>query len=93
MQSKRYITLLELQFRGPLRMSKFSSDSAFLSCVVFLTDSHNSHERFAPSHGLDLPSLSNWGKKALTKWSLRLLAFLKPIIGTSEKTLYELGLV
>ena len=32
-------------------------------------------------------SLSNWGKTALTKWSLTLLAFLNPIIGISQKTL------
>ena len=68
-------------------MSKVSSDSAFLNSVISLTESHTSHQLFAPSHGLDLPSLSSWGKTALTKWSLRLLAVLKPIIGTSEKTL------
>ena len=40
----------------------------------------------ALSHGLDLPFLFNWEKIALTNWSLRVLAFLKPIIGTYEKT-------
>ena len=40
-------------------MSKVSSDSAFLNFVVSLTNTHTSHERFAPSYGLDLPSLSN----------------------------------
>ena len=68
-------------------MSKVSSDSAFENFVVSLTESHTSHEWFFPLHGLYLSSLSNWGKTALTKWSLRLLAFLKPIIGTSKNTL------
>ena len=40
-------------------MSKVSSDSAFLNFVVSLTNLHISHERFDPSHGVDLPSLSN----------------------------------
>ena len=48
-------------------MSKVSSDSAFLNFVISLTESHTSQQLFAPSHGLDLPSLSNWGKTALTK--------------------------
>ena len=59
----------------------------FLNFVVSLTELHTSHEWFAPSHGLDLPSLSNWGQTVLTKWSLRLLTFLKPTIATSEKIL------
>ena len=46
-------------------MSKVSSDSAFLNFVMSLTESHTSHQLFASSHGLDPPSLSNWGKTAL----------------------------
>ena len=64
---------------------KFLLTVLFLKFVVFLTDLHTSHEGFAPWHGLDIHSLSNWGKAALTKWSLRLLAFLKPVVRTSEK--------
>lgn len=81
--SKRCITLLELQSRGPLIISKVSSDSALLNAVVSLTDSHTQHAQFARLHCLDPPSLSTTLKQLL----LSFLGFLKPIIRTSEKTL------
>ena len=59
LHSKRHTILFELQSRGPLRMLKVSSDSDFFNFVVPLTDWHTSHGRSTPSHGLDLPSLSN----------------------------------
>ena len=69
----------------------FKNVKSFFWLCLFLTllfsESHTSHERFAPSQSQDLPSLSSWTKTALTNWSLRLLAFLNPIIGISEKTL------
>ena len=39
-----------------------------------------------PPHGLDPPSASTLGNTAQTRWSLRLLSFLKPVIGTFVKT-------
>ena len=42
---------------------------------------------FYPSHtyGSDLPSASALGNTAQTRWSLRLLSFWKPVIGTFVK--------
>ena len=48
MHSKKYTSLCELQSRGPLRMLKVSSYSAFLNSVVSLTELHTSLEQFAP---------------------------------------------
>ena len=64
---KKIYHIIRITIQGPLRMPKDSSDSAFLNFVVSLTESHTSHKRFVPSHGLDLPYLFNCGKTALTK--------------------------
>ena len=47
---KKYvgITLLELQSRGPLRMSKVSSECFFLNFIVSLADSHTPHNDLPP---------------------------------------------
>ena len=60
--------------------------SLLLKCKVSFTDLHTSQESFFPPHGLDLPSASTLGNTAQTRWSLRCLSFLKPIIGTFVKT-------
>ena len=55
---------MDLQSRGPLRISKVSSDSAFLNFVVSLTDLYTSHGQFV--HGLVSSgvSLTSWGEGA-----------------------------
>ena len=66
----------------------FKNVKSFFWLCLFLTLLFSeSHWTICPSQSQDLPSLSNWTKTALNKWSLRLLAFLNPIIGISEKTL------
>ena len=87
------MTWLELQSSDPFSILNVSSVSLLLECEVSFTDLHTSQERPHPTplppppppHGLDLPSASTLGNAAGTRWSLRLLSFLKPIIGTSVK--------
>ena len=56
---KKIYHIVRITIQKALRMSKVSSDSAFLNFVVSLTESHTSGERSAPARGLDFPSLSN----------------------------------
>ena len=60
--------------------------SLLLKWEVSFTDLHASQERFFPPHCLDLPSASILGNTDRTRWSLRLLSFLNPIVGTFVKT-------
>ena len=62
---KKIYHIVRITIQRAFKNVKVSSDSAFLNFVMSLTESHTSHQLFAPSHGLDPPSLSNWGKTAL----------------------------
>ena len=75
MQSSRPFNILNVLFV-----------SLLLKWEVLFTDLHTSQECFFPSRGLDLPSASTLDNTARTRLSLRLLSFLKPIIGMFVKT-------
>ena len=77
---------LELQSSRPFNTLNVSLVTLLLKWEVSLNDFHSSQEHFFSPHGLDLPSASILGNAARTRWSLRLLSFLKPITGTFLKT-------
>ena len=62
------------------------SVSLLLKWEVSFTGLHTTQECFFHPHELDLPSPSTLADKVRTRWSLRLLSFLKPIISTFVKT-------
>ena len=80
------MTWLELQSSGPFSILTVSLVSFLLKWEVLLTELHTPQERFFLPYGLDLPSASSLGYTARTRRYLRLLSFLKPIIGTFVKT-------
>ena len=74
---------LELQSSGPFITLKVSKVPILLKWEVSFTDLQ---ECFFSPHGLDLPSASALGKTEQKRWFLRLMSFLKPIIGVFVKT-------
>ena len=86
LHSDKWMAWLELQSSGPFIILKVSLVFLFSKYKVSFNDLHTSQQLFFPSHGLDVSSASTLSKTVQARGFLRLLPFLKPIIGTFVKT-------
>ena len=77
--------MIRVAIRWSFSILDVSSVSLVLKWKVSFTDLYTSQERFSLPTWFYVPSASSVGNTARTRWFLRLLSFLKPIISTFVK--------